>query len=181
MCIRDRREAWENFVTEEGNKDPWGIPYKILVDKQKKELLISSMKFDNEYEHDVDQLAKKLLHVLLPDDSAEETLSQVDVRRRSEEIGATEESQQITEEEVWLALSTMGRKKAPGYDELTVEMWIKAWPVVRHKVLDVMNRSLREGRFPAPWKIGIVKILYKGSEKDPQDPKSYRRQKRSRI
>ena len=68
----------------------------------------------------------------------------------------------------------MGRKKAPGYDELTVEMWIKAWPVVRHKVLDLMNRSLREGRFPAPWKIGIVKILYKGSDKDPQDPKSYR-------
>ena len=185
-CLRDyrrtrnqyfaavKREAWEKFVTEEGNKDPWGIPYKILAEKQKKELLISSMKFDNEYEHDVEQLAKKLMHVLLPDDSAEDKQSELQIRRESELIGSTEESQLIAEEEIWSALSTMGKKKAPGYDELTVEIWIKPWPVVRQKVLDIMNRCLREGRFPAPWKIGLMKILYKGNEKDPQDPKSYR-------
>ena len=157
-----KREAWEKFVTEEGNKDPWGIPYKVLADKQKKELLLSSMKFEDEYEHDVDQLAKKLLHVLLPDDLREDTESHAAIRREAEEITATEGSEEITEEELWKALSSMGKKKAPGYVEITVEIWIKAWPVVRHKVLDLVNRCLASGKFPSAWKIGIVKILYKG-------------------
>jgi hypothetical protein len=166
-----KKESWEKFVTEEGNKDPWGIPYKVLADKQKKELLLSTMRFEDGYEHDVDQLAKKLLHVLLPDDSMEDTVSHAAIRDEADAIVAVQDSQDITEEEIWKALSSMGKRKAPGYDELTVEIWMKAWPVVRQKVLDLMNRCLRAGRFPSAWKIGLVRILYKGDDKD---PKSFR-------
>ena len=133
------------------------------------------MKFDNEYEHDVDQLAKKLLHVLLPDDTKEDKECHIAIRLEAETYIVAEQSTGITEEEIWKALSSMGNRKAPGYDDdLTVEIWIKAWPVVRHKVLDVFNRCLRQGRFPSAWKIGLVRIVYKGADKDPQSPKSFR-------
>lgn len=61
----------------------------------------------------------------------------------------------------------MGRKTAPGYHELTTEIRIKAWPVVKERVLDMMNRAMRQVIFPAPWKKRIVRILYKGQNKDP--------------
>lgn len=67
-----------------------------------------------------------------------------------------------------------GKRKAPAYDDLTVEIWIKTWPIARHKVLDIFNRCLQQGRFPFTWKIGVVRILYKGADKDPQNPKSSR-------
>ena len=65
------KEAWEKFVTEEGNKAPWKIPYKVLAERQKRQLLFSSVKFGNAFENDVDQLAVKVLHVLLLDDVKE--------------------------------------------------------------------------------------------------------------
>ena len=65
MVRQEKRSAWEKFITVEGNRDPWGMPYKVVRGQTKKELLISTMKFDNEFEHDVDQLAKKLLHLSL--------------------------------------------------------------------------------------------------------------------
>ena len=72
------------------------------------------------------------------------------------------------------ALFSMGKKKAPGFDDLTVEILCKAWDTVRERVTAIMNRALQEGKFPKHWKIGIVKVLYKGLGKDPQVPKSYR-------
>ena len=33
---RAKKEAWEKFVKTEGAKDPWGIPYWVLADRQKR-------------------------------------------------------------------------------------------------------------------------------------------------
>ena len=68
----------------------------------------------------------------------------------------------------------MGKKKAPGFDDLTVENLCRAWDTVRGRITSIINRALQEGKFPKHWKIGIVKVLYKGLGKDPQAPKSYR-------
>lgn len=37
--------------------------------------------------------------------------------------------------------------------------------------MEIFNKCFREEKFLSAWKIGIVKILYKGDEKDPQNPK----------
>lgn len=57
---------------------------------------------------------------------------------------------------------SVGKKKAPGYDEVTAVVIIKI------RLLDIMNWALTKGKFPVPWKIGVVKYLYKGEGKDPK-------------
>lgn len=54
----------------------------------------------------------------------------------------------------------MGKKKAPGYDKVTVEMVRSGWPVKR-PLLEIVNKSLTKGTFLGPWKIGLVKYSYK--------------------
>lgn len=68
---RCKRESWIKFITEEGKKYPWGLPYKVVLGKMKKESLICTMKFNGSYERDSGKLAWKFLDVLLPSDSLE--------------------------------------------------------------------------------------------------------------
>lgn len=51
---------------------------------------------------------------------------------------------------------------------------MKSWSNVKEYVVKIMNKALREEKFPNHWKIGRVKVLYKGLGKDPQLLKSYR-------
>lgn len=68
----------------------------------------------------------------------------------------------------------MGKKKASGFDDLTVEILCKSWSKIKEKVVKIMNTALKETKSFKNWKIGVVKMLYKGLGKDPQLPKSYR-------
>lgn len=46
LVRQTKRLAWVNFLTEEGRNDPWGLPYKIAMEKRKEENIMCSMKFD---------------------------------------------------------------------------------------------------------------------------------------
>ena len=76
---------------------------------------------------------------MLPDDVKEDTEYQAGIRNEADRITSVEESPGITEDEIWKALSSMGRKKAPGYDDITVEIWIMTWPIVRDRVVRLFN------------------------------------------
>lgn len=49
---------------------------------------------------------------------------------------------------------------------ITTEIMIRAWPHIKDHILEVMNLALDSGRFPRLWKVGLVKVLYKGVDKD---------------
>ena len=119
-------------------------------------------------------LTEKLLDSLLPSDPQGYSEADMEIIRRSESCRVEEDLPEINEEEVKCALFSMGKKNAPGFDDLTVEILCRAWDTVRGRITAVMNRSLQEGMFPNHWKIGIVKVLYKRLGKDPQVPNSYR-------
>lgn len=143
-----KKQAWEKFVTIEAKKDPWGLPYKVLRGQNKKELIPSSMKFDEDYEHGTNKLAKKLLDMLLPSDPGGYSEEHLQVIQRMNNITATEETNEITEEEVKDAFFKMGKKKAPGFDDITVEILCKAWSRVKSYMVKIMKRALIEVKFP---------------------------------
>ena len=146
MVRQEKRSAWEKFITVEGNRDPWGMPYKVVSGQSKKELLISTMNFGGHIEHDIGMLTEKLLDSLLPTDPQGYSDADMEIIRRAENCRVEEDSPEINEEEVKCALFSMGKKKAPGFDDLTVEILCKAWDSVRGRVTAIMNRALQEGK-----------------------------------
>lgn len=42
-----KRTSWRNFVTEEGNKDPWGLIHKISTEKLRKVIQLGSLMLPN--------------------------------------------------------------------------------------------------------------------------------------
>lgn len=169
-----KREAWIKFVSEESANDPWNIPYKVVAEKFKREQTLSSIRFDGEYISDLQRLTEKLLDSLLPSQDPSLTQDESEIEIAAQRCKAEKSSPPICETELTSALQMMGKKKAPGYDEITVEFIKEVWPHIKGRLLSIVNEALRQGKFPEPWKIGLVKVLYKGNDKDQQDANSYR-------
>lgn len=100
-------------MTDEGEKDPWSISYKYAMEKLKREGLLAAMKFDNVIETDIAGTATKFLDVLLPNENDDFTAEQTVIKQIASEIRSTRPSRAICEQELYVALLTMGRKKVP--------------------------------------------------------------------
>lgn len=170
-----KRNSWRKFVTEQGNKDPWGIVYRLVTGKKKEEVLLTSMEFGGGMITDKRFVVMKLLDELLPDDDEfAENEYHKRVRKLVNEFEADCSSEPITEEEIGGALASMKKGKAPGFDGVTAELVKAAYPHCRAEITQLFNKLLGTGVFPKCWKQGVVKVLYKGQGKDPVLPKSYR-------
>lgn len=77
------------------------------------------MRFQGEMEH---ELEETLLEELLPSDSGGYSEQNLITIERMKNNKVLTESDEITEKEVENALNTMGKKKAPGCDDLTAEI-----------------------------------------------------------
>lgn len=86
----------------------------------KRENLLCSTRFDGRYVRGIRELAVKVLDVLLPSEVADYTEEDLRIERQARECRFKRNSRNISEEELNVALFSMGRKKAPGYDEITV-------------------------------------------------------------
>lgn len=74
------------------------------------------MKFDWKFVHNIDELAMKLLKVLLPDDDRTDTEEHEQISYDSEAVIAIREFRIITADELYQVLFLVGRKKEPIYD-----------------------------------------------------------------
>lgn len=62
-----RKDFWQKFVNLEANKDPWGIPYKIVRDKiRKAEVITSLTKEDGSVTESLDETMQALLSKCVP-------------------------------------------------------------------------------------------------------------------
>ena len=82
--------------------------------------------------------------------------------------------------EVQRAIQKMKTGKAPGIDEIQIEM-IKAAGEIREKWLtEIMNICMRTSQIPEDWKTGLVIPIWK-RKGDPQSPDKYRVQYQEKL
>lgn len=173
-----RRSDWRNFVTQEGQGNPWGAPYRI-VRAQNDPFVLSTLQGGTA----VDWMgaAGELLAALFPDDDeTNETTAQQEVRRRVREATA----RPLTSESVsldWITDGLLGSLvrsfkpgKSPGLDSIEVRMLQKAWHLVYPWYGLIVRSCVQLGIFPRHWKCGRVCVLRKGNNRNPGDPKAYR-------
>ena len=171
-----RVNSWKDFVSKAGNTEPWGIAYRVALDRVHLETAMSSIRLpQGQYTQDWEGSARTLLHALAPDDEdTNETDEQRRTREEAVETRATCDESDFTRGDLRRAVKHLKNRKSPGLDRVEVEVLKRAEDTVGKELLRLYNGCLRYGVFPTRWKIGSVRALLKAKDKDETNPKSYR-------
>lgn len=82
-------------------------------------------------------------------------------------------NEEITEQELYEAVRTLKRRKAPGLDNIINEEILILYPYLATWWLQIFNLILESAEIPEPWMTAKVKTLYKGKG-ELKDPNCYR-------
>ena len=161
-------EAWQRFVEEEGNKDPWGIVYKIVKEKTGKPIIWTALRLsDGSKTTCLDDTIEALLDKCVPKD--EITQLNVNCRSIKQRVDGYKNMNMepiISYKEINMAISTFKNKKAPGMDNFKIEIVKELWRKTPEAIHGLMNNCLNQGMFPKLWKVANLRILLKDESKD---------------
>ena len=170
-------KQWENYINEHLKKDPWGLPYKIMMEKIKSPTVLTTLTKENgEKTMGWKESVEYLMDKLLPDDDVENESEFHHRTRRNleEEYNTSEEAASFTVEEISNVINSLKRRKAPGPDGLTNEVIQKLNRKLTPWITRFFNECLKQGKFPTIWKRSKLKLLKKGDGRDPTQPGTYR-------
>ena len=67
----------------------------------------------------------------------------------------------ITEKELYSTLKSFSKNKSPGLDGLSAEFYLKFWPKIKDKLMDVYKEAFGNGILPDTMRSGVVTLLDK--------------------
>lgn len=159
-------DSWRNFVTEVGNRDPWGILHRIAKGRYRMgneigAVCLTDGRLTKSWEESVEALMDKFV----PGDTLSgESRIHAAIRRENLTYQNMNMEPLITISEISLAIRKMRNKKAPGPDALNPEIWKVVWLCAPEVVLNIFNRCLQDGVFPVCWKFARIVVI-------PKDPR----------
>lgn len=151
---RSKANKWQT-LTEEVDKNPWGLGYKIVTKKLR--ATISSPVLTTE-------TTNHIVNTLFPTHP---------VREDEEDHIEVGEIPAFTEEELVKAVTSLQNNKAPGPDGVPAEALKAATHACPQMLLDMYNSCLNAGVFAARWKVARLVLTSKGKG-DLNSPSSYR-------
>jgi len=173
---RRKRETWRNFVTEEGNKDPWCLVYKIVREKLRNAETVCSLKLPTGemtmcWKDPLEILTKKAV----PPDSLEtENAKHLEIRELNENYVNSNVEENITQSEIEGAMSRLKSNKAPGIDGFHNEILKILWKNKGIVIYNVLNKCLRDSYFPKCWKTAELVFILKDRNRVKTEIGSYR-------
>lgn len=178
LIRKEKTASWHNFVSSEGNRDPWGFIHKITSNKIQKKTDIGALRLPaGGYTMSWRESASLLLERFAPADGADRA-NEGESHRRTRLFVARYSNENlepdITEQEIEVALKGCKSGKAPGLDKISIEILKSAWKVNRNIFIYLYNNCMRNRLFPRLWKTADVRPILKKQDLDQEDPKSYR-------
>jgi hypothetical protein len=171
-----RQKSWDLFIQRELTNNPWGVTYKLAVDKFHKAGVLSCFtREDNSVTLTPQDTLKYLLHKLLPDDDpSTNTHLQQNAQR---DFTALEplplDTDPFTEEDLNRLIQEIKPNKAPGTDRLPGRLIKLLHPWMGRFLLRIYNACLSRGYVPQAWKSGNLVVLLKDPYDDVGSVKNY--------
>ncbi|KAI5740353.1 hypothetical protein M8J76_002984 [Diaphorina citri] len=177
-----RKKSWNVQVSTGLGKDHWGFVYKLAYNKLKGKTLLHSVQTDaGDYTLTVEEAVGQYLHTLIPGNEADgpaivNRLDEIVREARLEQENGTQrdEAGEVDRGDVLMAIEVMNKDKAPGADRIPGIAIKKTMDQVAGILSELTNSCLEAGYFPSDWKVGLLKHIIKGPERDPAQIKSYR-------
>ena len=173
---RCKKETWQNFVQVEGNKDPWGIPYKIVREKFQKPSLWTALKLPNgQRTMSIGATIEALLEKCVPAANAG-TRGDGDLILEQElrNYRNANTENQIKVEEINSAINAFKNNKAPGPDNFKIEVVKELWKIQPMVIQNLYNNCFRQEYFPKLWKESSLIVVPKDEQRDRTLLNSYR-------
>lgn len=157
--IKDsKRQAWKDLI-QTIKQDPWGLPYKIVLNK----LATQQHRATPANKEEACRVIEELFP---PGDSAETPPAEAE----GQEEGDTPP---VTQEEIAAALKNMNSAKAPGPDGITAGFIKKLHKLAPSVLTIIFNRCLERSSFPRGWKAARLVLLPKNTP-GPGERQAYR-------
>uniref|UniRef100_A0A1B6E1N0 Reverse transcriptase domain-containing protein n=1 Tax=Clastoptera arizonana TaxID=38151 RepID=A0A1B6E1N0_9HEMI len=169
-----KRESWCRFVSEEGNKNPWGLVYKLSMGKFRKAPVFSSISSDGTVTRTWEESVTRILQALVPrDEPSTDTRSHELVRKMTRSYVSADIEPEFDLLDLEIAVEAAKLRRAPGVDGITTEVVREVYRVCGAELLHLFNACLTDGVFPNIWKLGDLKLIPK-TDKPVSDARSYR-------
>ncbi|XP_025271322.1 uncharacterized protein LOC112639962 [Camponotus floridanus] len=153
-----KENSWKELIREI-DKDPWGISYKLVMNKLK----ISGPGISEIFE---EHILKEVIHKLFPRDDNKDNNIELRVREWKDEWD-------VSFAETNKALRRKGaRNTAPGIDGINNKMWKKTPDNMINKVAEIFTKCMRHGEFPTQWKRARLVLIPKGKIEEQRIPKA---------
>lgn len=137
-------ESWQSFVTRQGNEKPWGFVYYQQTEKLRMEKVISTPRSGAYSTSSVEETAKYLINIRIPDDREEEdTLEQREIRYRSLEVSNTADASFFSASEVAVAIRSFQNDKAPGLDLIETRVLKVVSGITPGQLIKLFNSCLQ--------------------------------------
>lgn len=173
---RRKKDTWQEFVTTEGNKDPWSLPYKIARERLRvTETACSVLSPDGgvtlSWRDTFEVLMKKAAPSDNPDDENERHAV---TRKENDEYINFNVEENITDAEIDNEIRKLKKNKAPGLDGIQNEILKFLWKCKGEVISNLLNNCLRNASFPRDWKAAAITFILKDRNKDKTKIESYR-------
>lgn len=176
MKIRNaKKETWQEFVRVEGNKDPWGIVYRIVREKFNKQSFWTALKLpDGRITTSIDETVQALLTKCVPKEDGMESEESEEMKKKIRLYKNQNLERPITFEEIKTIIGKCKNNKAPGLDNFKIEVIRELWKYSPQILINLYNNCFIQKQFPKVWKESNLKIIPKDDKRDRRLLNSYR-------
>jgi len=115
-----------------------------------------------------------MLDHLITDDGEEENEHHKNTRKMIEEPIYTSDDAEFTQGEIKQTIESFNRKKAPGMDGITSDIFLRTFNKFPRIVTAIYNQCLIRGSFPRRWKTAKIIPIVKPGKENSMDPSKYR-------
>jgi ribonuclease HI len=173
---REKIQSWKEYCNLTTSSNPWNEVYKLAAGKTRTKTQITTLrKPDGSLTEDMRETLQLMMEHFTPEDKEEDDTDYHKLARaQAREPSNTADDKDFTVEETRNAVASMNKKKAPGEDGITGEVYKSAFEILPRYITAMYNGCLRRGVFPKRWKTAKLIPIVKPGKENSDEVSKYR-------
>ena len=164
---REKIHSWKEYCNLTTSTNPWNEVYKLAAGKSRNNTQLTTLrKPDRSLTEDMRETLQLMQDHFTPEDKEKDDTDHHKLATaRAREPAYTADDKDITVEETRNVVANMDKKKPPGEDGITGEVYTCAFEIFPSYITAMYNGCLRDGVFPKRWKTAeLIPIVKPGKE-----------------